>query len=1259
MTSQIDNIIKYLGEDQIQSKEEKVTIENNENEKIITQHVTINLINKNGNINGIQNNSNLLLNDILNSNIPVNNNLNKKENEEIIEKNEIIVQNIIENKEEEKKEENSKPKVVLTKKIKAKQIIFDDDNNLSREENDSDSPDNTEKVIKQEEYYKDEYYMRDRTYSFRPRKLPGTPVLNEKAEVNEFKVDNTKNSDMPENLPLFTETIKTKIENNEGNLITLQDQVTNKQKTNVEITIQEIDKRSNSLDKEKHDDNNDSDDNTYKEEEDFLVKEELRRSKKDIIINSKEEKIIEEKVVDIIEERKEEEEEDHDENKKKEIIDEEEAQRKYLEEQDRKKSLKKMRDEMIVRSNTLRDSVEQNKKKILEMIKNKNQKKQEENNNQTLKNEDKDKENNKIEKKQVIKKETSQIVIKNNNNNATNTINTSKIINNNNIEKNKNKNEISSSNGNVKYGEKMNAKKKQLSNTVFNRLYNNNKKKEREKERENANKKAEKNNVKSKTYRINKEIVTSNISNRKNDKNIGTIIIIDSSREENTRLNNSYRQNNHFPLINNLKKEIKSNPSNNYKKENTTKTLINSDSYIQKFLTETKNAEKSKKFEKLKHPIIFDDTENESYSFKPEINQKSINLLKKKINKRKNSSPLNKTDINNLSTSYIDNRRLDTPITESLYEDAWNKRQKLENLCTKEKLEIKKGVNKSLICKGSTNILLKKNKTELNEIIEKYSENNNGKLSIVNTIQILWEIHILQEIFKSCSKRIEDIDLDYAKMIIEYIINKNSKNKNIRTLEEIEFIEQLWIKINPNYKNEDDFIEKETLHEFLKILFSLNEQTEINKLIITLETFLKKINKNKDNSQNEDNIENNENEDKKEDIKSNDNNNENEENNEDNKEISTNKVKNNNNNNNAYNSLLRSKEYSVKEIWTISKFIRVFFELKKLLSKYQPSKKDKIMKDIIKEREKELTFQPDFNATASYFRKKNKDDNNDDDNNSMNSSNTTTSNKRRNFNKLYQEFMLKKRMHEQALRILRENKEKKEIKMCTHMPKINKHYKIKNRKRTPEVGCSRHEFLYNLNKDIMSRREQKKTEMENEYNNKELYPFIPKINNNYNTINKSFMESNKPKGSEAYIKRNRSVIQFKNRERINEQNRITGSNYEKVMNQKINLPRIKDLEPSTNISEENETQRKDINSNNNEKDNNENNDSDVYFTIQVKTSKGKTKPLKIYINKNPIEEANTFCDVNNIRQATRDKIIQKIKELQKIYKEIDNKEDKK
>ena len=1238
MTSQIDKIIKYLGEDQIQSKEEKVTIENKENEKIITQHVTINLIDKNGNKNGIQNNSNLLINDILNNNIPLNNNLDKNENEEIIEKNEIIVQNIIENKEEEKKEENKKPKVVFTKKIKAKQIIIDDDNNLSREEYDSDSQDNVEKEIKQEEYFKDEYFTRDRTYSFRPRKLPGTPVLCEKAEVNEFKVDNTKNSDIPESLPLFTETIKTKIENNEGGLTTLQDQITNKQKTRVDITIQEVNKRNNSSDKEKHDDNNDSDDNTYKEEEDFLAKEELRRSKKDIIINSKEEKIIEEKGVDIIEERKEEEEEDHEENKQKEIIDEEEAQKKYLEEQDKRKSLKKMRDEITVRSNTLRDSVEQKKKDILEMLKNKKQKIQEENKKQALKNEDKDKENNKIEKKQVIKKETSQIVIKNNNNNIINTTNTSKINNNNNNEKNKNKNEISSSNGNVKYGEKMNAKKKQLSNTVFNRLYNNNKKKEREiereREKENANKKSEKNNVKSKTYRINKEIVTSNISYKKNDKNIGTIIIIDSSREENTRLNNSYRQNNHFPLINNIKKEIKNNPSKNYKKENTTKTLIHSNSYIQKFLTESKNAEKSKKFEKLNHPIIFDDTENETYSFKPEINQKSIELLKKKINKRKNSSPLNKTDINNLSTSYIDNRRLNTPITDSLYEDAWNKRQKLENLCTKEKLNIKKDVNKSLICKGSENLLLKKNKTVLKEIIEKYSENNDGKLSIVNTIQILWEIHILQEIFKSCSKRIEDIDLDYVKMIIEYIMNKNSKNKNIRILEEIEFIEQLWIKINPNYKNEDDFIEKETLHEFLKILFSLNEQTEINKLIITLETFLKKINKNKDSNQNEDNKENDENEDNKEDIKSNENN--------------------SNNNNNTYTSLLRAKGYSVKEIWTISKFIRVFFELKKLLSKYQPSKKDKIMKDIIKEREKELTFQPDFNATASYFRKKNKNDNNDDDNNSMNSSNTTTSNKRRNFNKLYQEFMLKKRMHEQALRILRENKEKKEIKMCTYMPKINKHYKIKNRKRTPEVGCSRHEFLYNLNKDIMNKREQKKKEIENEYNDKEKHLFIPKINNNYNTINKSFMETDKPKGSEEYIKRNRSVIQFKNRERIKEQNRITGSNYEKVMNQKINLPRIKDLESSVNISEENETHKKDINNNNNE-----NNDSDAYFTIQVKTSKGKTKPLKIYINKNPIEEANSFCDANNIRQATRDKIIQKIKELQKVYKEIDNKEDKK
>ena len=314
------------------------------------------------------------------------------------------------------------------------------------------------------------------------------------------------------------------------------------------------------------------------------------------------------------------------------------------------------------------------------------------------------------------------------------------------------------------------------------------------------------------------------------------------------------------------------------------------------------------------------------------------------------------------------------------------------------------------------------------------------------------------------------------------------------------------------------------------------------------------------------------------------------------------------------------------------------------------------MEEIIKEREKELTFQPDFNATASYFRRNNKGDDSEDTlNKSINSNTTKNSKKRRDFNKLYEEFMLKKRMHEQALMILRENKQRREIKMCTDRPKINKHFKIKNRKKTPEVGCTRNEFLYKLNKDILDRRK-KKIEEDNDIIMKK-YPFRPNVINDENIVNKIFTESqkNKPRGTEEYIKRNRSVIQLRRREKSIEQKKLQCSNYEKIMNQKINLPRIKDLEPSTNLLQKNEIERKESKKENAESNNNE--DNDVYFTIQVKTAKGKIKPLKIYINNNPIEKANNFCDVNNIKKATRDKIIQKIQELQKIYKDIG--EDKK
>ena len=1250
----IDDIIKSdKDEDKNIKKENKNNFENIRNTNHTLEEQILSSINEIENNNNNNSSTNKEINDSLNKNISIYNNIKEKENQKGNEQEEEKNENNIKEKLEEKKGENTNENLP-----EINDIITDELDN-----------------------YKDDFYERDRTYSFRPKKRPDANNLNqneEKIKVNEFKLDNVKNpksketNEIKENSEIsqnFGETIMTKIESNENYLTSLNDQITVQKNSNDNINNINNNINNNkikinifqSFKSEKIEPSNDeSEDNTNKDDEDFLASEELKRKKIEENKENNEEKK-EKNEIEIIEERKdEEEEEDHNEESKNNNNknDEEEAQRKYLEEQDKRKSLKNIRKVADERSSALRKSVEQMQKQLLEKIK-KNKEKNENNN-----------DNNQIKEETNINKNNNNIKEKNETKENKDTI------------KKENKND---NNNNKKYVDKINAKKKQLSNTVFNRLYNNDKKKEKEKEKENqANiKKTEKKKLK-KNNKLNKTQTSESLYRTNNIFN--TITINENSLEENNLLNNSKNTNSHFPMLNDLKKEINNNPSKKHKKRETNPNSLNSNSFIQKFINDSKNLEISKKLEQFKQPIIFDDSEYETYSFKPEINKKSIDLCKKKFKKRKNSSPLNnKTEREN---TYIESRRTNAPIGELLYKAALNQKQKLDNICIKEIKNIKDDGNKSLISKGSTNLLLKKNELKLREIIDRYASKNNGKLSIINTIQSLWEIHILREFLKNC-KNIGEINLEYVKNIAEEVMNK--KGKGIREYEEIEFVEQLWIKINPNYENENDFIDKATLFKFFKLLFSLNEQTEINKLILSVDNFLKNINKKEGSTKNEINLNNKENveNDNKEinDI-NNENNNEPKENNENdnqNKEINTENKENNENdnqnkeintenkdnnenseNNNKlndsikdnnlikkYKSLLRRKEFEKKEIWPISKFIRVFFELKKLISTYKSSKKDKIMEEIIKEREKELTFEPNFNATSSYFRKKNKKDNNEDlHNTSINSNISSQTNKKKHdFNKLYEEFMMKKQMHEKALMILRENKEKRELKMCTDRPKINRGYIIKNRKKTPEVGCTRNEFLYNLNKDIMNKRKERESEREQVFLNKKIYPFMPNISNNDILMNKSFREGpqNKPKGSENYIKRNRSVIQFKKREKENENNKIIGSNYEKTLNRKVNLPKIKDLEPSTNLVQQKEEENNNINNKN----------DDAYFTIQIKTAKGRIKPLKIYINNNPIETANTFCDENNIKKSTRDRIIQKIKELQHIYKDIGNQEDKK
>ena len=1211
----LENLIKA-------TEENKMNFENKDKNKAFNENMN-NEIPKNNVEEKPSNNFNL--DNLLNNKISMNNIPEEKEKEN---------ENLENNVKEEKNDNNIKsdyPPLNNEQKTINDLITENNKNNIEYEYKDKEE--------------NEEFIERDRTYSFRPKKAPGTPVLSKKEEKNvtEFKIEkDKKETEVKETnqifntIPAFTETIQTKIENNENISMTVNDQITHKQNNN-------------------H--NDESDDSAYKEEEDFLAQEELKRSQKEELNNvyNKEEKK-EDKDVDIIEERKEEEEDDNDEIKAKEKEkEEEEAQKKYLEEQDKRKSLQNLRNEMDMRTSSLRDSVEQKKKELIEML---NKKKK-------LAEIQKEKEK---EKDKLNKGKINDIII------------------NEKKEKNINSNTIKS------------AKKKQISSTVFNRLYNNDRKKEKEKERQREREREkikELEEYKKKVMRINNanKTIKPNKSYQNilptNKKEINSIIIDENINDENNLLNNSQTQNTYFPMINNLKKDLNKNAP---QKQNTTQNLFDANEFIKKFLNDSKLMNNPKKIEQFSKPIMFDDSVNESFSFRPEINRRSKIICNKRLKNTKNSPPNSKnvkntknsknTKILKNTKSYVENRRLNATVNELLYEDASFKKQRLENICINEEINFKKSGNQPLISKGSANLLLKNYEVKLNNTIEKYSKKYEGKFSITNVIQCLWEIHIIRELLKNNDKNIEEINLEEIKKIIEKILDKNTKGA--RETEEIEFIEQLWIKINPYYTNENDLIEAEKFKKFLKILFSLNEQSEINKMVGTVDKYLKTINSKKkenieikeENNETNENNKNNENNDNNKSDEANENNknketnennknnetNENDKNNDNNINNENNNIKEENINDKTFVSIIRKKEYKKQDIWPLSKFIRVFFELKKLLSTYNTTKKEKIMENIVKEREKLLTFTPDFNATSSYFRRKEKKEKNED-NASINSSITGTNKtkKKHDFNKLYEEFMFKKRLHEQALMVLRENKERREAKMYTGRPSINRDYKIKNRKRTPEVGCSRNEFLYKLNKDIMDNRKQKMSEEEKEL--KKRFSFKPKISTNKFLTNKSYVDGPKykPKGAEAYIKRNRSVIQFRKR-KAEEANKPVEFNYDKILKKKAYVPRIKDLEPSTNLMERNEIQSneaKSIKNNDNQSmsNYNNNNDNDIYFTIKVKTVTGRVKPLKIYLNNNPIETANNFCDANNIQKNTRDKIIKKIKELKEIYQEMGIKED--
>ena len=193
-------------------------------------------------------------------------------------------------------------------------------------------------------------------------------------------------------------------------------------------------------------------------------------------------------------------------------------------------------------------------------------------------------------------------------------------------------------------------------------------------------------------------------------------------------------------------------------------------------------------------------------------------------------------------------------------------------------------------------------------------------------------------------------------------------------------------------------------------------------------------------------------------------------------------------------------------------------------------------------------------------------------------------------------------------KLLNKSTTKKKKKEYINTPqKLNKsldynHTSIQQRKKIPI-----YERLYNMRKIY----KQDKSTIDSDIEN---YDFTPTIYSNEEFMNKSFTNYNKekkPKGYYDYIIRNRAFLNKKESERKLSEDKIYGKNYDKIKKMRIKPFNITDLNG----------EKKFENKNNKIQRHNYNKIIDkIYITMDIKLPNGKLESIKIYKDKNNIEE---------------------------------------
>ena len=706
--------------------------------------------------------------------------------------------------------------------------------------------------------------------------------------------------------------------------------------------------------------------------------------------------------------------------------------------------------------------------------------------------------------------------------------------------------------------------------------------------------------------------------------------------------NNSKKINkNPMPVMNNVvynspsNKSFKNNNINNYSIDQNNNISTNNKDIspfnYNNISNQSKQIDSNKKkheLKKMKNKLFNESIENnfkksdtqEKFPFKPQINQRSRDISEKKLNNIKNNYNIN--DNNNLKGTSLG--------LLLLYEDANIKQEKLNQEHIKQNNDIISKANIKKINDVSYNMVNERLNKKINNAISKFGKKEENKivLNIVNMTQCLYELNIINELIKP-KDNLQDININNQIDLSELqaMIEASEKKKDIKKLEEVELIEQLWYLLNPELKPN---LDSEILCIFLKLFFCGNEtQKNLEKLIISLLDEYKISHKEKNEEE--------------------------------------------------YKSPLRTRKYKINEIWNLDKFIKVFLTLKKNLKAYRENDytKGDVYNNIIKEKDKELTFEPNF-ISNNYFYKYSQFQYNKDNSlieliNKYKNKNQNPQKQKHDFNKVYERFKEEKERHDKTLQKIRQMQEEDELKMCTNVPKINKYIpKLRNESNSPSTEKKKkildtEEKIYNINKTNkkqprykllynLHQKYNKRDKIEKRIDKSDILDenctFVPKISN-IDIMNRTFSnikKKKKPKGFNDYVNRNRSVLEKKEHEKKIEDDKRYGRNYDKMQKNKIKIKPLNITDLSKSASKAKKNKQFIINSNTNSKNkynlNTEKNDNiikDVYITLDIKTPSGIIKQLKIYnkTDKNTIEDINSFCKIYSLNEEVKKMLIKK------------------